>query len=62
MVRLDAREGRLDVIVDAEVWARRGHAEADLARSHVGMGRELFSAFRGQVGAADEGAAIFPAA
>ena len=24
------REGRLDVLVDAEVWARRGHAEADL--------------------------------
>ena len=62
VVRLDAREGRLDVLVDAEVWARRGHAESDLSRSHVGMGRELFSAFRGQVGAADEGAAIFPAA
>ena len=40
-------------------WARRGHAEADLSPAHVGMGRELFAAFRGQVGAADEGAAIF---
>ncbi|RBP18236.1 6-phosphogluconate dehydratase [Roseiarcus fermentans] len=61
VVRLDAPAGRLDVIIDADVWARRGHAETDLARSHVGMGRELFAAFRGQVGAADEGAAIFSA-
>ena len=62
VVRLDARAGRLDVLVDGEVWARRGHAEADLTGSHAGMGRELFAAFRGQVGAADEGAAICPAA
>ncbi len=62
VIRLDAPAGRLDVLVDPDVWARRGHAEADLTRSHVGMGRELFAAFRGQVGAADEGAAIFPAA
>jgi phosphogluconate dehydratase len=62
VVRVDAPRGRLDVIVDDEVWANRGHAEADLSRSHVGMGRELFAAFRGQVGAADEGAAIFSAA
>jgi len=59
VVRLDAVAGRLDVMVDAEVWARRGHAEADLSHAHVGMGRELFAAFRGEVGAADEGAAIF---
>ena len=62
VVRLDAPRGVLDVLVDPAVWARRGHAEADLSHAHVGMGRELFSAFRGQVGAADEGAAIFPAA
>ena len=62
VVRLDAPQGRLDVLVEPEVWARRGHAEADLSHSHVGMGRELFAAFRGQVGAADEGAAIFSAA
>jgi phosphogluconate dehydratase len=62
VVRLDARQGRLDVLVDQDVWARRGPAEADLSRSHIGMGRELFASFRGQVGAADEGAAIFPTA
>ncbi len=62
VVRLDAPQGLLDVLVEPAVWARRGHAEADLSHAHVGMGRELFSAFRGQVGAADEGASIFPAA
>ena len=60
VIRLDAIAGRLDVLVSEEVWSRRGHAEADLSQAHVGMGRELFAAFRGQVGPADEGAAIFP--
>ena len=62
VIRLDARAGRLDVLVSDDVWSNRGHAEADLSHAHVGMGRELFAAFRGGVGAADEGAAIFPAA
>ncbi len=39
----------------------RPHAEADLSAAHVGVGRELFSVFRGAVGSADEGAAIFQA-
>ena len=47
VVRLDAPQGRLEVLVDDEAWARRGHAEVDLSRSHVGMGRELFASFRG---------------
>ncbi len=62
VIRLDAPAGRLEVLVSEEVWSRRGHAEADLSQAHVGMGRELFAAFRGQVGPADEGAAIFPPA
>ena len=61
VIRLDAPAGRLDVMVADDVWARRPHAEADLSASHVGVGRELFSVFRGSVGSADEGAAIFPA-
>jgi len=61
VVRLDAPAGRLEVMVADDVWARRPHAETDLSASHVGMGRELFSVFRGAVGSADEGAAIFPA-
>ena len=62
VIRLDAPAGRLDLLVSEEVWSRRGHAEADLSHAHVGVGRELFAAVRGQVGAADEGAAIFPPA
>ena len=60
VIRLDAPAGRLEVMVADDVWARRPHAEADLSASHVGVGRELFSVFRGAVGSADEGAAIFP--
>ncbi len=59
VVRLDAPKGRLEVLVDPAAWAERGQAEADLSRSHFGVGRELFAAFRGAVSAADEGAAIF---
>jgi phosphogluconate dehydratase len=62
VIRLDAPAGRLEVLVEDDVWVRRPHAEADLSASHIGVGRELFSVFRGAVGSADEGAAIFPAA
>ncbi len=62
VIRLDAREGRLEVKVADDVWSRRPHAEADVSAAHFGVGRELFSVFRGAVGPADEGAAIFPAA
>ena len=61
VIRLDAPAGRLEVMVADDVWARRPHAEADLSASHIGVGRELFGVFRGAVGSADEGAAIFPA-
>ena len=60
VIRLDAPAGRLEVKVSDDVWARRPHAEADLSASHVGVGRELFSVFRGAVSSADEGGAIFP--
>jgi phosphogluconate dehydratase len=62
VIRLGAPAGRLEVLVSEEVWSRREHAEADLSHAHDGMGRGLFAAVRGQVGAADEGAAIFPLA
>jgi phosphogluconate dehydratase len=59
LIRLDATAGRLEVLVDASEFAARKPAEADLARGHFGAGRELFGAFRGQVGRADQGASIF---
>ncbi|GLK73091.1 phosphogluconate dehydratase [Ancylobacter dichloromethanicus] len=59
MIRLDAVKGELKVMVDPEVWAERAPTPANLAPSHVGVGRELFAAFRAAVGTADTGASIF---
>jgi phosphogluconate dehydratase len=59
IIRVDAPNGRLEVLVDAEEWAERGHATCDLGPSHVGIGRELFGAFRAAAGRADQGASIF---
>ena len=62
MLRVDARAGRLDVLVDAADWAERTPARAELGASHAGVGRELFASFRANVGRADAGATIFAAA
>ena len=59
MVRVDAPNGRLDVLVDPDEWAGRTPQTADLAGNSAGVGRELFAAFRANVGRADAGAAIF---
>jgi len=59
IVRLDAVAGTLTVLVDPAEWAARTPATCDLASSHVGVGRELFTAFRASVGTADTGASIF---
>ncbi len=61
VVRVDAPAGRLDVLVDPAEWAERTPAAPDLAANGVGVGRELFAAFRGNVGRADTGATIFAA-
>jgi phosphogluconate dehydratase len=60
MIRVDATAGTLDALVPGEVWAARKMATADLSKSHIGMGRELFAVFRGAISAAEEGAATFP--
>ena len=62
VVRVDAPAGRLDVLVDADEWAERTPAVADLTANGFGVGRELFAAFRANAGAADAGAALFQAA
>ncbi|UFN48968.1 phosphogluconate dehydratase [Roseomonas sp. OT10] len=59
VLRVDAVTGRLEVRVDPATWDARPLAEADLAPSHEGVGRELFGAFRAQVGSAEMGAAVF---
>ena len=59
LIRVDAPNGRLEVLVDPKVWAKRTCETYDLAHAHVGIGRELFGAFRAVVGRADQGASIF---
>ncbi len=56
MLRLDAVSGRLEALVDPDVWAARTAAVADLADNEWGVGRELFATFRRAVGSAEQGA------
>ncbi|MBW8810569.1 MAG: dihydroxy-acid dehydratase, partial [Lysobacter sp.] len=58
VLRLDAIEGTLNVVERAD-WASRESATADLSGHHVGMGRELFAAFRDYAAPADRGAGVF---
>jgi phosphogluconate dehydratase len=60
IIRVDATQGTLEALVPADIWAARKMATADLSKSHIGMGRELFAMFREHVSAAEEGAAHFP--
>jgi phosphogluconate dehydratase len=60
IIRVDATQGKLDALVPSDIWASRKMATADLSKSHIGMGRELFAMFREHVSAAEEGAAHFP--
>jgi phosphogluconate dehydratase len=59
IIRLDAEQGVLQALVPPAEWEARTIGPADLASSHVGMGRELFAMFRASVSAAEEGAATF---
>jgi phosphogluconate dehydratase len=56
MIRLDAAAGTLDCL--AAGFASRAPAEADLSANGYGIGRELFDAFRRNVGPAETGAAV----
>ena len=60
IIRLDASAGTLQALVPLEVWNARSQATADLSPHHIGMGRELFSMFRSNIGEAEQGAATFP--
>ena len=59
MIRLDAVAGTLEVLVDAVEFDARLPAKADLSENEFGMGRELFAAFRRNVGRAEHGASVF---
>ena len=56
MVRLDARAGRLEALVDG--LEERAPATPDLSANAHGTGRELFEIFRRSVGAASDGAGV----
>ena len=58
VVTLDCDAGTLEVAVDADEFAARPVVTRTPAPA-FGAGRELFAAFRAQVGPADEGATVF---
>jgi phosphogluconate dehydratase len=60
IIRVDATNGTLEALVADELWASRCMASADLSKSHIGMGRELFAMFRTHSSPAEQGAATFP--
>ncbi len=59
MIRIDAVSGELTVLVDAAEFEAREPATADLSHHQHGVGRDLFAAFRANVGTADTGAHVF---
>ncbi len=58
LVTVDAVTGVLSVSADDDPVARSAESR-DISADHVGMGRELFAAFRKQVSGAETGATIF---
>ncbi len=58
LIRLDAKGGRLDALVDADEWASREPAIAELSENSFGIGREMFAMFRAHAGSAETGAGI----
>jgi len=58
MLRLDANEGVLQLLVDEKVLAARTVETPDLSANSRGIGRELFHVFRRMVSSADSGATV----
>ena len=56
VIRMDATQGVLDVLVDAAEFAARSIELPALLKNESGTGRELFSVFRANVGSAETGA------
>ncbi|MCO6187092.1 phosphogluconate dehydratase [Rhizobium sp. L1K21] len=59
MIRIDAVNGAIEVLVNPAELAAREAAKADLSHNEFGMGRELFARFRQNAGPADRGASVF---
>lgn len=58
LIRLDAVNGRLDVLMEAHELDARLPQHADLSAQHSGMGRDLFGLFRQAATSADLGAGV----
>lgn len=58
MVSVDFTNGKLELLVDEAELAQRESAKTDLTDSHLGMGRELFSALRNNSSGAEAGACV----
>ena len=56
---IDAKTGVLSVEATGDDIASRTTTPIEIMNNHVGMGRELFGAFRSHVGTAESGASIF---
>ncbi|MEO5932032.1 MAG: dihydroxy-acid dehydratase, partial [Duganella sp.] len=59
IIRVCAKDGTLEALVEPAVWNAREQATADLTPNGVGMGRELFAMFRDSVSEAEKGATTF---
>ncbi|OFA03061.1 phosphogluconate dehydratase [Duganella sp. HH101] len=59
IIRVCAKSGTLEALVESSVWHSRSLATADLTPNGVGMGRELFAMFRNSVCEAEKGATTF---
>ncbi|MBO0343615.1 phosphogluconate dehydratase [Roseibium limicola] len=59
MIVVDATTGELKVLVEEAEFNARELATQDLSGHQFGIGRDLFAAFRANVGAADAGAHVF---
>ncbi|MEO0496665.1 MAG: dihydroxy-acid dehydratase, partial [Pseudomonadota bacterium] len=59
LIRLDAKTGALEALVDKTEWNARTPVTEDLSANEYGLGRELFAGFRQLVGPADAGAGVF---
>ncbi len=57
ILRVDAVSGELEIMTPGVL--DRAPATADLSANQHGVGRDLFGAFRQNVGSADTGASIF---
>jgi phosphogluconate dehydratase len=59
LIRINAITGELTVLVDEAEFDARPVAQEDLSHHQFGVGRDLFAAFRANVGTADAGAHVF---